>query len=81
MFGETVAPEQSSIPLPDETDRIFYDTAVASGAVLITGNKKDYPDNPFIFTPADFLRRMCADVVSSTLSANWRNLKHWRWLS
>ena len=46
---------QSTIPLPDETDRIFYDTAKASGAMLITGNLKHYPSEPFIMTPADLL--------------------------
>ncbi|MCL2747147.1 MAG: putative toxin-antitoxin system toxin component, PIN family [Oscillospiraceae bacterium] len=56
-FGEAVTPEKSDIPLPDETDRVFYDTATASGATLITGNKKDYPDEPFILTPAEFLRK------------------------
>ena len=56
--GETVTPEKSTIPISDETDRIFYDTAMASGATLITGNRKDYPDEPFIMTPAEFLQEM-----------------------
>ena len=42
-------------PMPDEDDRIFYDTARAAGAVLITGNLKHYPAEPFIMAPADFL--------------------------
>ena len=41
--------------LPDETDRVFYDTAVAAGAYLVTGNMKHYPNEPFILTPADFV--------------------------
>jgi len=45
------------ISLPDESDRIFYDTACESKAILITGNKKHYPDEEFIMTPADFLLR------------------------
>ena len=57
-YGETVIPQKSDIPMSDETDRIFYDTALASGATLITGNSKDYPDEPFIITPAEFLRKM-----------------------
>lgn len=56
VFGETVIPEKSDISMTDETDRVFYDTAAAGEAVLITGNKKDYPDKPFIMTPADFLQ-------------------------
>ena len=55
-FGETVIPEKSDVPLSDETDRVFYDTAKASGATLITGNIKDYPNEPFIQTPAEYLR-------------------------
>lgn len=57
-FGEAVTPEKSDIPISDETDRVFYDAAKASGATLITGNKKDYPDEPFILTPAEFLHKM-----------------------
>ena len=57
-FGEIVVPEKSDIPMLDETDRIFYDTAMAIGATLITGNKRDYPDELFIMTPAEFLRKM-----------------------
>jgi predicted nucleic acid-binding protein len=48
-------PVTSVEPLPDESDRIFYDTAKAVGALLITGNMKHYPNEPFIMTPAEFL--------------------------
>jgi len=54
-IGILVEPPISTIPMPDETDRAFYDTAKASGAILITGNTRHYPDEPFIVTPADFL--------------------------
>jgi len=57
MFGIQIDPPVSTIPLPDETDRIFYDTAKASGAILITGNTKHYPAEPFIMTPAEFLSK------------------------
>jgi putative PIN family toxin of toxin-antitoxin system len=57
-FGTLVEPAVSTIPLPDETDRIFYDAAQASGAILVTGNIKHFPKEPFIMTPADFLRRL-----------------------
>ena len=53
--GICIEPVVSSILLPDETDRIFYDTAKTAGAVLVTGNKKHYPNEPFILTPAEFL--------------------------
>jgi putative PIN family toxin of toxin-antitoxin system len=45
----------SVLSMQDESDRIFYDVANASEAFLITGNKKHYPDEPFIVTPRDFI--------------------------
>ena len=54
-LGELVEPTVSTIPLADETDRIFYDTAKESGAILVTGNTKHFPNESFIMTPADFL--------------------------
>jgi len=52
--------EPSTIPMTDNDDRIFYDTAKASGALLVTGNIKHYPRESFIVTPADFLKGMGA---------------------
>jgi putative PIN family toxin of toxin-antitoxin system len=54
--GILIGSPPSTIPLPDETDRTFYDTAKASGAILITGNLKHYPAEEFIMTPSGFLR-------------------------
>ena len=55
-IGELVTPVTSTASFDkDESDRIFYDVAKSSGAILITGNTKHYPDEPFIMTPADFL--------------------------
>ena len=51
----------STFPLPDESDRIFYDTAKDSGAVLITGNTKHYPTESFIMTPSDFMAMLQND--------------------
>jgi len=53
--GILVEPSLSSIAMPDEDDRIFYDTAKGSGAILVTGNTKHYPTESFIMTPSDFL--------------------------
>ena len=53
--GILVEPSLSSIAMPDEDDRVFYDTAKESGAILVTGNTKHYPTEPFIMTPSDFL--------------------------
>jgi putative PIN family toxin of toxin-antitoxin system len=54
-FGVKIITKPSSTCLPDESDRIFYDTAKAGDAILITGNTKHYPDEPFIMTPTQFL--------------------------
>jgi hypothetical protein len=43
--------------MPDETDRKFYDVAKATDAILITGNTKHYPNEPFVLTPAAFVQR------------------------
>ena len=53
--GVIIEPTVSNIPLPDESDRIFYDTAKASGAILITGNIKHFPAEPFIITRRRFI--------------------------
>lgn len=53
--GILVEPTASTIPMPDESDRVFYDTTQVSGAILITGNIKHYPTEEFIMTPSDFL--------------------------
>jgi len=53
--GTLITPTSSEIPLPDESDRVFYDTAKESGAVLITGNTKHFPEEDFIVTPSQFL--------------------------
>jgi putative PIN family toxin of toxin-antitoxin system len=57
-FGMLVEPTVSTLPLPDESDRIFYDTAKSSDAILITGNIKHFPNEPFIMTPSDFLKKI-----------------------
>ena len=58
MHSEQMLPMESNDPMPDESDRIFYDTAKQSGAILITGNIKHFPDEPFIMTPAEFIGKM-----------------------
>jgi len=46
----------SQINSIDETDRKFFDLAVAADAALITGNKKHFPTEPFVYEPAAFLK-------------------------
>ncbi|MCL2159990.1 MAG: putative toxin-antitoxin system toxin component, PIN family [Oscillospiraceae bacterium] len=55
MIGGLHTPKVSDIPLPDETDRVFYDLAKEVGAIIITGNRKHYPDEEFVMTPSEFL--------------------------
>jgi putative PIN family toxin of toxin-antitoxin system len=62
-IGSSVIPTPSIIPLPDETDREFYDVAKTAGAILITGNKKHYPDEPFVQSPAEFLAQFVGSGV------------------
>jgi len=52
--GYPIIPAISSISLADEDDRIFYDTAKAANAYLVTGNTKHYPQEQFIILPVDF---------------------------
>jgi predicted nucleic acid-binding protein len=44
------------ISMPGKSDRKFYDAAKTAGAILITGNIRHYPNEPFIFTPAAFVQ-------------------------
>ena len=51
-------PERSTIEIPDEDDRVFFDTADQLGISLITGNTRHFPDKSFVMTPAEFLIRL-----------------------
>ena len=53
--GLSVVVTPSSIPLPDEDDRVFYDVAKACDAYLITKNLQDFPSASFILPPDQFL--------------------------
>ena len=54
-IGILIEPSKSEIFMPDESDRIFYDTAKAVNAYLVTGNQKHYPNESQIITPARFV--------------------------
>ena len=60
-FGIKIISGISQISLPDETDRKFYDAAKTANAYLITGNKKHYPDEPFIKDPAEFIALLSSE--------------------
>jgi len=53
--GLSVVVKPSSTPFIDESDRVFYDVAIACSAYLITGNIKYFPNEPFILPPSQFL--------------------------
>ena len=53
--GILIDPPASTLPMLDESDRVFYDLAKEVGAIVITGNTKHYPDEDFIMTPSEFL--------------------------
>jgi putative PIN family toxin of toxin-antitoxin system len=53
--GLFVTVQPSTIVIPDETDRKFYDVAKFFEAHLITGNARHYPEEPRIINPARFL--------------------------
>ena len=53
--GLSITVSPSTMALPDEEDRKFYDVATFCEAYLITGNAKHYPKEPMITSPASFL--------------------------
>ena len=58
IFGDISIRINSSparIRLPDPTDLEFYSVAKAAKALLVTGNKRHYPDEEDILSPAEFL--------------------------
>ncbi len=57
-IGILIEPTASNFPMIDETDRVFYDTAKHSGSILITGNLKHYPAEPFVMSPLVFLNHI-----------------------
>jgi putative PIN family toxin of toxin-antitoxin system len=62
--GLSVVVKPSVMPMIDETDRKFFDVAKACEAVLITGNRKHYPQDPLVMTPAEFVLEFQKSMVS-----------------
>ena len=52
--GKEVAPADSNENFPDPDDKVFFCTALADDAHLVTGNIKHYPPASFVVTPAQF---------------------------
>lgn len=53
--GISVVPAPCAAEFADGDDRKFYEVAKCAGAMLITGNKKHFPDEPGIMTAAEFM--------------------------
>ena len=53
-IGEAVSPIVSEEDFPDPDDKVFFCTALAGDAQLVTGNIKHYPTAEFVVTPAQF---------------------------
>lgn len=52
--GVVIHPAESDAHFPDIDDKVFFCTALAGGAYLVTGNLKHYPQAGFVVTPAWF---------------------------
>ena len=58
--GVDIIPVETDETFPDADDRVFYCTALAAqdcGAVLVTGNKRHFPNSDFVLTPTEFVAR------------------------
>ena len=55
-YGVSIDPTHSSDVFADESDRIFYDTAKAANALLVTGNVRHFPDETCIVSLAECVR-------------------------
>ena len=53
--GISVIAQSTGVFFSDETDLKFYEVAKTCSALLITGNRKHYPDESFIVTARQFL--------------------------
>lgn len=56
--GIELAAQPSGDEFPDESDRVFFEVALAGNALstrLVTGNQRHYPRNPIVVTPAQMV--------------------------
>ena len=54
---QIVARQIRDIKFSDESDRKFFEVAKTSGAVLVTGNMKHFPDDPMVMSVSDFYEK------------------------
>ena len=56
--GLDLSAQPSAEKFPDESDRIFFEVALAGatlGTKLVTGNLKHYPTSPIVVTPSQMV--------------------------
>ena len=56
--GVDLAARHSDEDFPDESDRVFFEVALAGeslAAKLVTGNQRHYPQDPIVVTPAQMV--------------------------
>ncbi len=56
ITGFSVIPEPLDIPMPDESDRKFYELCKHCGTYLVTGNTKHYSADEMVVTPSQFIK-------------------------
>ena len=54
--GELVVPAKTDVHFSDPDDKVFFCTALAADASLVTGNIKHYPKSAIVVTPAEFCK-------------------------
>ncbi len=54
-YGFSVVAEPLDEEFLDEADKKFYEVAKQCGAILITGNRKHFPQDPCVVGAAEFL--------------------------
>lgn len=54
-YGKSVVTNPCTEVFIDESDRKFYEVAKYCNAILVTGNKKHFPDDPLVKTVNEFL--------------------------
>lgn len=56
--GHSVVAEPTADVFIDEEDKKFYEVAKYCKAMLITGNRRHFPQDPSVMTAGDFLERV-----------------------
>ncbi|WP_172623433.1 putative toxin-antitoxin system toxin component, PIN family [Arabiibacter massiliensis] len=62
LCADPVSRGLSSPSCADADDQKFYDAARSWDAILITGNKKHFPEDERVKTPAEFLANRLIDI-------------------